>query len=87
MLINFVREIFKVSWNGKNLTAVKNLDSMSLLGLYSGEEGRRKRDINYKTMLNLDNTLYDKTFTDIIFKNGNNIINTLKEVNNIINNI
>jgi hypothetical protein len=29
VLMDFVRESFKVSWNGKNLTAVKNLDSMT----------------------------------------------------------
>ena len=29
ILVEFVRETFKVSWDGKNLTAVKNLDSMT----------------------------------------------------------
>jgi len=29
VLMDFVRESFKVSWNGKNLAAVKNLDSMT----------------------------------------------------------
>jgi hypothetical protein len=28
-LVDFVRETFKVSWNGKNLSAVKDLDSMT----------------------------------------------------------
>lgn len=28
-LVDFVRETFKVSWNGKNLSAVKELDSMT----------------------------------------------------------
>jgi hypothetical protein len=29
MLVNFVRESFKVSWGGKNLSAIKELDSMT----------------------------------------------------------
>ncbi|CAB5197820.1 unnamed protein product [Rhizophagus irregularis] len=28
-LVDFVRETFKVSWNGKNLSAVKELDNMT----------------------------------------------------------
>ena len=28
-MVNFVRDTFKVSWNGKNLSAVKELDNMT----------------------------------------------------------
>lgn len=29
VLVDFVREAFKISWNGKNLSAIKDLDRMT----------------------------------------------------------
>ncbi|CAI2193209.1 14418_t:CDS:2, partial [Funneliformis geosporum] len=45
---------------------VLELKYISLLGLYSGEEGKWKGDIDYKTMLNLDNTLKEESEFDLL---------------------
>ena len=48
---------------------VLELKHISLLGLYSGEEGKWKGDIDYKTMLNLDNTLKEESEFDLLERN------------------
>lgn len=45
------------------------LKHISLLGLYSGEEGKWKGDIDYKTMLNLDNSLKEESEFDLLERN------------------
>lgn len=62
--------------NGKNenvcggiSNVVLELKHISLLGLYSGKEGKWKGDIDYKTMLNLDNTLKEESEFDLLERN------------------
>ena len=40
-LIDFIRETFKVSWNGKDLSAVKNLDSITKDIIIPSRSGNR----------------------------------------------
>lgn len=67
-MVNFVRETFRVSWNGKNLSAVKELDNITKELMIPSRSGNKIVD-----SLSVSYFIYTDTSYPLIIVINNNI--------------